>query len=188
MGLILERQFFVTANRVEGALIQQFGCQSPKYQRRDRKFGDASGANTRQFLWNMSFPTLEPHYEMVRDMKQNGSSYHEIPLTLASIGVEKGASVANIKQMCQRYGLVNQTWGKTTTHQLEFAVEEAMQEVITVFTPLYRIINYGCSINPDSKLLLARFRVQTHHFSWFWMRYFFPHLHQSSRNAGGEKK
>lgn len=50
-----------------------------------------------QFLWNMSFPSLEPHYEMVRDMKQNRSSYHDISLTLVSIGVEKGTSVANIK-------------------------------------------------------------------------------------------
>ena len=49
----------------------------------------------------MSFPTLEPHYEMVRDMKQNGSSYNEISLTLASIGVEKGASVANIKNVSE---------------------------------------------------------------------------------------
>lgn len=70
---------------------------------------------------------------------------------------------------CQRYGLLNQTWAKTTTHQLEFAVEEAVQEVITVFTHPNRVINYGCSINPDSKPLLALFRSRLTTFSWFWI-------------------
>lgn len=69
---------------------------------------------------------LELYYEMIQNMMLQGSTYHDISSTLVSMGIERGASVANVKKFCIKYNLKKEVLSST---QLEAAVGQAAQEV-----------------------------------------------------------
>ncbi|XP_076876123.1 uncharacterized protein LOC143525735 [Brachyhypopomus gauderio] len=78
----------------------------------------------------MDSPTLEPYYEVIRNMSESGATDAEITRRLLSEGVRNGASERSIRRFRSEHGLMKRT---VTDEHLELAVASAVRETGSTF-------------------------------------------------------
>lgn len=106
---------------------------------------------------------LENHAENIVNLINNGATYSDVSTALASIGIERGHSVASIKKFLGDRNLVKR--GHLSDDHLEVAVASAIREVSLFFIILLLLLLLRDVYCPPAMSGLILFRTD---WTVFW--------------------
>ena len=90
-------------------------------------------AKFRNHTVDISIMTLHAHFENTKRWVQEGVKYSDISTRLREMGIERGASPANVTRFCQEEE-INPGRGRVSEEEVSLAVNEAVSEVRIVCT------------------------------------------------------